>query len=121
MLTFRRKSIVFLHIICVKKLDDNPFIRHRPLTNLDFKDKTVKLRCNFPHVLEFRIIFASCHRFMTYNYYIKQPMPMCEFILNQLPHKNPEIIICLNRFLLIRFSANTLTFHIQKIIFHNMI
>ena len=83
----------------MKKVDDNQSIRHRPLTNLDSRDKTVKIRYSLPQILELRIAFASCYRFMTYNFYIKQPMPMCEIKLNQLLHKNPEIINCLNRFL----------------------
>ena len=42
---------------------------------------------------------------MTYNYYIKQPMPMCEIKLNQLLHKNPELINCLNIFITYQFTA----------------
>ena len=93
------KKYSFFHIISVLKVDDNQYIRHRPLTNLDFGYKTVEIRCNFLQILELRITFASCRRFMTYNYYIKQPMPMCETKLNQLLHKKPELINCLNRFI----------------------
>ena len=84
----------------MKKVDDNQFIGHRTLINLDFGDKTVKKRCNFPQILELRITFASCYMCMTYTYkyYMKQPMPMCEINLNPLLHKSPELINCLNRF-----------------------
>ena len=83
----------------MKKVDDNQYISYTPLKNLDSRDKTVKIRCIFPQILELRITFASCYRFLTYNYYIKQPMPMCEIKLNQLLHKNPELINCFDRFL----------------------
>ena len=89
----------FFHIFRVTKVDDNQYIRHRPLTKLDFRDKTVKIRCDFPQKLELRITFASCFRFMTYKYYIKQRMPMCEININQLLHKNPGLINCLERFI----------------------
>ena len=81
------------------KVDDSQYIRHRPLTNLDFGFKTSKIRCNFPQILEQRNTFASCRGSMIYIYYIKQPMPTCEIKLNQLLHKNPETINCLNRFI----------------------
>ena len=68
------------------------------MTKSDFRVKTVKKSCNFSQILELRIAFASCCRFLTYNYYIKQPMPMCENNLNQLLHKNPELKNCLTRF-----------------------
>ena len=68
----------FFHIIGVTKVVDNQYITHRPLTNLDFAVKTVEIRCNFPQKLELRITFASFRRFMTYIYFIKQPIPICE-------------------------------------------
>ena len=89
----------FSHNICVVKVDDNQYNRHRPLPILDFRDKTVEIRCNFPQILELRITFASCRRFNTYNYYMKQPMPMCETKLNQLLHKKQELMKCRNRFI----------------------
>ena len=45
-----------------------------------------------------RSIFNSSHRYMTYDYYKKQPKPMSEKDLNQLIHKNQELINSLNRF-----------------------
>ena len=50
------------------KVDDNHYITQRPLTNLDFGVETVKIRCNSPQIFELRITFASCRRFMTYNF-----------------------------------------------------
>ena len=93
------KKCSFFHFICVKKVDDNHYIRQRPLTNLDFRGETDKIRCNFPQILERRIIFASCYRFMTFNFCIKQPMLLCEIKLNQILHKNPKLINCFNRFI----------------------
>ena len=34
------------------EVDDNQYFRHRPWTYLDFKEKIVKIRRNFPHILE---------------------------------------------------------------------
>ena len=65
------KKYNFFHIICVKKVDDNQYIKHRPLTKLDFGDKPVKIRYSFPQILELRITFANCRRFMTFNYYME--------------------------------------------------
>ena len=48
MLTLLLKIIHFLNNIFVEKVNDNQYNRHRPLTNLDFGIKTVKIRCNFP-------------------------------------------------------------------------
>ena len=103
MLTLIIKNLFVFHIICVKKVDDNHYIRHRPLTNSDFRDKTVKIRWKFPQILELRITFASCRKFMTYKYYIKQSKPVCEINLNQLLHENPELINCPNRFVTYAF------------------
>ena len=44
------------------------------------------------------ITFFSSH--MTYDYYLKQPMPMCEIKLNQILHKNPQLINCPNRLII---------------------
>ena len=48
---------------CVKKVDDNQYIRQRPLKNSDFRDKTVRIRCIIPQILELRITFASALSF----------------------------------------------------------
>ena len=45
-----------------------------------------------------RISFSSPFRDMTYNYYLKQPRPMCEIRLNQIIAKNPRHIYHLKRF-----------------------
>ena len=45
-----------------------------------------------------RITLISNFVFMTYDYYSEQPMPMCEIKLNQLLHKNQELINNLFRF-----------------------
>ena len=61
------------------------------MTNLDFRFKNIKIRCNFARILELRITFASCREFMTYSYYIKQPRPMCGIKINQHLARNPEL------------------------------
>ena len=93
------KKNSFFHIICVMKVDGNQYIRHRLLTNLDFGSKTVKILCSFPQILKLRITFPVCRRFLTYNYYIKQPRPTFEIKLNQLLQKYPELLKCLKRFI----------------------
>ena len=45
-----------------------------------------------------RIAFSSSFRDMTYNYYLKQQLPMCEVRLYQILAKNPRLIYLLNRF-----------------------
>ena len=60
---------------------------------------TIESQPCFSQVFEMRVTFISNHRHMKYDYYLKQPMPMCEIELNQLLHKNPELIDCLNRFI----------------------
>ena len=80
------------------KVNDNHYIRQRPLTNKDFEPEKIKKRCNFSQILEMRNSFASCRKLMTYNYYINQPMHAVERKLNQNLAKHPELIICLNRF-----------------------
>ena len=37
---------------------------------------------------------------MTYDYYFKQPMAMCEIKLNQLLHQNPQLMNCFSRFII---------------------
>ena len=32
----------------------------------------------------------------TYEYYLKQPKPMCEIKINEIIAKNPKLINCLN-------------------------
>ena len=90
MLTFIIKKILFFDIVCVVKVYDNQYIKHRRMTNLDFE--SIKIRCNFPQILGFRITFASYHKFMTYEYYIKQPMHMAERRINMNIAKNPNLI-----------------------------
>ena len=80
------------------KVNDNPYIRHRPLTNRDFESENIKIRCNFPQILEMRISFASCRKLMTYNNFMNQPVQATERKLYQNLAKDPELIIFLNRF-----------------------
>ena len=71
------------------------------MLNLEYTrnpNKIIKNQPCFSQVFETRTTFISSHRYMTYDYYKKQPMPMCEIKLNQLLQKNPEIIYSLNRF-----------------------
>ena len=92
MSTFIIQITVFFESICVFKVIDNQDNKLRPMTNLDFRYKNIKMLCNFRQTLELRITFASCRKFMTYSYYIKPPMPMCEIKLNQHLARNPELI-----------------------------
>ena len=39
-----------------------------------------------------RITFTSSFRDMTHDCYLRQPMPMCETILNQMLATNPRLI-----------------------------
>ena len=41
---------------------------------------------------------------MTYDYFLKQPMPLCEVKLNQILSKNPQLINSLNRFIIYRIN-----------------
>ena len=63
-----------------------------------------------------RITFTSCFRDMTYNYYLTQPMPMCEVRLNQILAKNPRLIYRLNRYSNIPFTGK---YSNQEMIFVN--
>ena len=39
-----------------------------------------------------RITFGSSFRVMTYDYYLKQPLPLCEINLNEILARNPRLI-----------------------------
>ena len=82
------------------------YIRINTKLNLDyflnFSKKSIlsrinQVRCLFSHIHEMRITFSSSFRDMTYNYYLKQPLQMCEINLNQILAKNPGLIYLLNR------------------------
>ena len=60
--------------------------------------RIIQDRYCFSHVYEMRITFDSSFRDMTYNYYLKQQLSMCEVRLNQILAKNPRFIYRLNRF-----------------------
>ena len=45
-----------------------------------------------------RSTFASCRKFMTYCFHIKQPMPAVEMKLNMISAKIPYLIFSPNRF-----------------------
>ena len=56
-----------------------------------------------------RFSFISSSRKMTYEYFAKQPMSMCEIKLNQIIARNPRLINCSNRIIhhpLIRNYSN---------------
>ena len=93
MLTFIKK--IFHENIRVVKVNDDQYIKERPMTNLHFK--TFEIRFNFPQILELRITFASCRSFMTYKYYNKIPMSAVERKLNMNIDKIPYLINSLNR------------------------
>ena len=49
-------------------------------------------RYNFPQLYEMLITFDGCFREKTYDYYLEQALPMCEFRVNQILAKNPRHI-----------------------------
>ena len=98
MATFIIQNTVFFEIICVFIVNDNQYIKHRPLTNLDFSFKNIKLRCNFPQILQMRTTFASCRKFLAYVFYIKQPLQAIEMKLNMIIAKNSILGNSANRF-----------------------
>ena len=70
----------------------------------------------FFHVYEKCITFSSSFRDMTYNYYLKQPMPMYEVRLTPILAKNPRLIYRLKRF---RKNPYTIKYTNQEIIIVN--
>ena len=68
------------------------------MDKFDFRFENFRIRCNFLQKLELRITFASCRKFMTYEFYIKQPMPMCEIKLNQHLARKPELLRLFGRY-----------------------
>ena len=52
----------------------------------------------FTHIYELRITFSSSSRDITYDYYLKKSISMCEFRLDQKLDKNPRLIYRLNRY-----------------------
>ena len=53
---------------------------------------------------------------MTYKYYLKQPMPMCEIKLNQISGKNPILFYRLNRYSNYAYTKN---YKIKEVVFAN--
>ena len=70
----------------------------------------------FSHVYEMCITLSSSFRDLTYDYYLKQPLPMREVRLNQMLAKNPRHICLLNRFPSIPYTRKWTK---QEIIFVN--
>ena len=61
----------------------------KPILNVQYTsnpNKNIKSQPCFSQILGKRFSFVSSIRHMTFDYYIKQRLPMCEFILNQLLH-----------------------------------
>ena len=86
---------------------------------LNFSKKSTFSRINqdryyFSPVFETGISFSSSFRHMTYNYYLKQPMPMCEIRLNEISAKNLRHLYRLST-----YSNNSITgkYTHQEIIF----
>ena len=70
---------------------------------LNFSENSFLSRLNqdhycFTHIFEMRITFSCSFRDMTYEYYLKHQLAMCEIELNQILAKNPRLINRLNRF-----------------------
>ena len=89
------------HVRCVLEVNDNQYLTYKLMLNLDFTtypNITIENQPCFSQVLELRITFISSHRHMTYDYYLKQPMPMCEMKLNYLLYKTAQLINSFNRF-----------------------
>ena len=83
------------------KVNDNQYLTCKPMLNLDYITYPIITFENpacFSQVLERRNTYISSLRHMTYNYYLKQPMPMCEIKLNQVIYKNPQLINSPDRF-----------------------
>ena len=78
--------------------------------------RIIQERYYFPHVYEMRTTFSSFFKDMTYNYYLKQQLPICEVRLDQKLAKNPRLTYRLNR-----FSRNPYTrkYTNQEILFDN--
>ena len=120
------KNFERFSVSCVLKLLTTTnrvrYIKNNTKLNLEyFFDFSIlsrinQYRYNFPHICEMRITFSSYFRGMTYDYYIKQPLPMCEVRLNQIIAKNPRLIYRLNRFSSYPYTRKYTN---QKIIFVN--
>ena len=91
---------------CVLKVNDNLYLTCKLMLNLDYvtyPNIFIENQACFSQVPEMRITFISSHRHMTYDYYLKHSMPMCEIEINQLLYKNPQLINNLNRFFIYPF------------------
>ena len=93
---YHNKKNYLYQIICVFKVNDNHYIRHRSLTTKDVESENIHIRCNFSQIDEMRISFCSYRKLLTYNCYITQPMQAIERKLNQILSKNPEFVKYLN-------------------------
>ena len=96
-------------VSCVLKLLTTTlviYIRINTKHNLDFFNcskismfsRINQNRYYFCHIYEMRITFSSSFTDMTYDYYLKEPLPMFEIRLIQLLAKNPRLICRLNRY-----------------------
>ena len=81
------------------------YIRLTPTSNLHYSyynpakiifNRINKMSDNLSKIVEIRITFVSCSRFMTYNHYLKQKKPMCEIRLNQILNRHPSLVYLLN-------------------------
>ena len=54
-------------------------------------------RCKFSHISEMCIITVSSIRYMIFEFYIKQPVQICELKLNMMIDENPHLINALDR------------------------
>ena len=106
MFLFVIKNYYSYQIRCVLKVLTNTIdiqnLRIKPILNVQYTGNPKMFIENqhcFSQPLETRITFISTYKHMTYNYYSKQPKPMCESKLNQLLHKNPYLINGLDRFI----------------------
>ena len=102
--THNKKYNIY-QIRCVSKVNDIQYLTCKPMSKLDYITYPYITNKSQPFIfklLEMRITFSS-RRHMKYDYYLKQPMPMCEIKLTQSLHKNPQVINSLNRFIIYPF------------------
>ena len=100
---YNKKDYLYQIRCVLKVLTNTNDIQHptiKPILNVQYiSDSNIILENEPCFALEFemRVTFISSHKYMTYDNYKKQPMPMCEIKLNQILYKNPELINSLNR------------------------
>ena len=84
------------------KLENNEKIILDYISNLSknsILSRVIQDRYCFSEFFEMRVTFIGSFRDITYVYYLKQPLPLCEIKLNQILAKNWRLINRLYRYL----------------------